>query len=373
MNLSINAHDLDPLKGHLLALIPQAQSSHRAEALARGLGFGSNAALRAGVADAPIDCEVDTGAFIDFLKSRDVRDVPWNTLSEAIVRVKLADQRTAITTVMEQLPELGSRGFRTRDARRTTRENADDFRASREEMLEPHSVAEFMRAVAFLETKEKAGTVSRKATSYGYKHEAERFHRDVKPRANPYVANGLFIAAAAHLGFTVKRDGQGPNAFINIATAPVQRDRSGLAGSLRGSRKRAAWRNMMVAGINAGLHQGLFGLSPEDNRWPGDETVYRFVFDGLPAIAYVRDIGSGELSVHVAIQPTEQGERHVRAYNAGFVAGEAFASGWFERESGAWLQTSHAPTGSIRNALLDQIADLKLMPAGYADSGRVMM
>ncbi len=372
MNLSIASHDLDPLKGHLLALLPQAQSSHRAEALARGLGFNSNAALRAKVAEAPVDCEIDGSAFIDFMKSRDVPDVPWDTLSEAVVRVKLADQRAAIAAVMEQQPELGSGGFRTWDGRRTVKENADDFRADREEMLESHSVAEFMRAVAFLRTKEKARTVSRKRTSYGYKHEAERFHRDLAPGANPYVANGLFIAAALHLGFTVKRDGHGPNAFVNIASAPMRRDRSGLAGSLRGPTKLAAWRNMMVAGINAGLEQAVFGLTPEDNRWDGDEAVYRFEFDGLPAIACVRDIGLGELSVHVAIEPTKTAERSIRAYNAGFVAGEAFASGWLERESGAWLQTSRSPTGSIRNLLLDRIAHVQLKPLGYADNGRVM-
>jgi hypothetical protein len=372
MNLSIASHDLDPLKGHLLALLPQAQSAHRAEALARGLGFGSNAALRASVADAAIDCEVDNRAFIDFLTSRDVADVPWDTLSEAVVRVKLADQRAAIATIMEQQPELGSRGFRTWDGRRTSKENAADFRANREEMLQPHSVAEFMRAVAFLQTKEKARTVSRKGTSYGYKHEAERFHRDRVPRANPYVANGLFIAAALHLGFTVKRDAHGPNAFINIASAPVRRDRSGLAGSMRGPKKLAAWRNMMVAGINAGLERGLFGLSPEDNRWDGDEAIYRFSFDSIPAIACVQDIGSSELSVHVAIQPTDRADDFIRTSNAGFIAGEAFASGWLERERGTWLQTPRAPTGCIRNALLERLAEVRPKPLGYADSGKVM-
>jgi hypothetical protein len=30
-----------------------------------------------------------------------------------------------------------------------------------------------------------------------------------------------------------------------------------------------AWRNLMVAAINAGLEQGHFGLTPDDNRWPG--------------------------------------------------------------------------------------------------------
>lgn len=373
MNLSITLDDLDPLKGHLFALIPQAQSSHRTEALARGLGFGNNAAMRASLAETPADCEVDNRAFVNFLKSRDVANVPWDTLSEAVVRTKLADQRAAIAAVMEQQSELSSRGFRTWNGRRTQKENADDFHADREEMLKPSSVAEFMRAVAYLQTKEKSRTVSRKNTSYGYKHQAERFHEDRAPGVSHYVSNGLLIVAALHLGFTVKRDGNSPNAFINIASPPARRDRSGLAGFLRGSRKLLAWRNMMVAGINAGLAQDVFGLQPEDNRWEGDEAIYHFAFDGLPAIACVRDVGYGELSVHVAIEPTAHAERHVRAFNAGFVAGAAFASGCLERESGAWLQTSSSPMGSIRNALLDRVALTRPMPLGYADSGRVMI
>ncbi|WP_433949950.1 hypothetical protein [Brevundimonas bullata] len=370
MTLSINANDLDPLKGQLLALVPQAQASHRAEALARGLGFGSNAALRAGVAAGPTECEIDNRAFVDFLASREVPDVPYDTLSEAVVRVKRSDLRAAIAAVMDREPELGSRGYRTWDGRLTVRENAETFRLSREEMLKAHSVEEFARAVAFLQTKEKARKVSRKGTSYGYKHEAERFHEAQFPRSNPYVANGLFIAAALHLDFTVKRDGNGPNGFINIASAPMPRDRSGLAGTLRGQKKRDAWRNMMVAGINAGLEQRRFGLSGDDG-WDGEEIVYRFLFDGLPAIACVRDIG-GELAVHVAIQPMARGEEFVRSYNAGFLAGEAFASGWLEREDGRWLQTSLSPTGSIRNALVDRVAHHRLEPLGYADNGRVM-
>ncbi|KAK0358752.1 hypothetical protein LTR94_034107, partial [Friedmanniomyces endolithicus] len=66
-----------------------------------------------------------------------------------------------------------------------------------------------------------------------------------------------------------------------------------------------------------------------------------------------------------------RGEEFVRSYNAGFLAGEAFASGWLEREDGRWLQTSLSPTGSIRNALVDRVAHHRLEPLGYADNGRV--
>ena len=35
-----------------------------------------------------------------------------------------------------------------------------------------------------------------------------------------------------------------------------------------------AWRNLMVAAINAGLEQKLFGLSAEDNWWTNKESRY---------------------------------------------------------------------------------------------------
>ncbi len=47
----------------------------------------------------------------------------------------------------------------------------------------------------------------------------------------------------------------------------------------------------------------MFCLSAKDNRWDGDEAIYRFALDGLPPIACVRDIGFGELTVHVAVEP----------------------------------------------------------------------
>ena len=57
----------------------------------------------------------------------------------------------------------------------------------------------------------------------------------------------------------------------------------------------------------------------------------------------------------------------------GFLAGDAFASGWLEREKGRWLQVSDSPVGCARAALLGRIAGARPEPKGYADNGRVMM
>ena len=72
-----------------------------------------------------------------------------------------------------------------------------------------------------------------------------------------------------------------------------------------------AWRNLMVAAINAGLEQRLFGLAPSDNWWPGGapdsykcvRSSYRFVIDGEPATASVDAISGDELSISVILNP----------------------------------------------------------------------
>lgn len=374
MKVSISHADIDPLKSQLLALAPAVKASHRVEALARGLGFGSHAALLATLGEDPAPCAIDNSAFGAFLKDRGGADLPYDTLSEAVVRTKFARSRATIEEVLAREPALSANGLRSFDRRLSPQENAANFARSRQAMIEARYVEQFIRAVAYLETREKSKTAARGRTSYGYKHDAEHFHEAAAPGEDPYVANGMFIAAALHLGFTAKREADSsPNALINIATAKAPRRRSELAGAMRGPKKKAAWRNLMVAAINAGLAQGLFGLAEDDNRWATEYGIYRFDFDGLPAIACVRDIGHGELSVHVAVSPTDRADDFIRSYNAGFVAGAAFASGWLERKLGPWLQTQINPVGCVRAALLDRIVAARLTPAGYADAGRTML
>jgi hypothetical protein len=340
--------------------------------MARGLGFGSHAALLVGVSAQPSLCSVDNSAFGAFLKDRGGADLPWDTLCEAVVRTKLADVRAAIEAVMAREPVLCVNGMRSYDRRKTLQENAKAFADWRQKMLGAHCVVQFVRAVEFLQTLEKSPRVNRDRTSYGYKHSAEYFHKERSPGEDPYVSNGMFIAAAMHLGFTIKRDhDNSPNVLINIAKPKASRQRTQRAGLMRGPNRKAAWRNMMVAAINAGLDQGLFGLDPKDNRFEDDAT-FRFEFDSLPAIAHIRDISFGELAVHVAVNPTDQAEDWIESYDAGFHAGDAFASGWLEREKGRWLQASDSPVGCARAALLDRIAAARPDPKGYADAGRVM-
>lgn len=140
------------------------------------------------------------------------------------------------------------------------------------------------------------------------------------------------------------------------------------------SAREMAWRNLMVLTINAGIELKLFSLRPDDNRWPGANKRESCLFDfllpnGLPAKGYVSDAGWGELSIHAAVNP--KGE-WVRAANAGFHAGDAFAASWLERKNGAWLQSSTSMF-NCKMAILHTLAEQITVPLGYGDRGRVIM
>lgn len=143
------------------------------------------------------------------------------------------------------------------------------------------------------------------------------------------------------------------------------------------STRKRAWRNVMVAAINAGIAQGLFSIRPGDNRWPAGENQdrreafsFNFSIGNIPAVASVQDAGFDELSIHAALWPTEDGLRVVKSLNAYFRAGEAFATGWLERREGAWLQvSSSSPEFTCRKHRLAEVAALNVSPRGYADRG----
>lgn len=142
-----------------------------------------------------------------------------------------------------------------------------------------------------------------------------------------------------------------------------------------------AWRNMLVAGINAAIDCRLFTIRPGDNRWPNQAPdrygnrkphIFEFEIGDIPALCSVHDAGYDELSIHVALWPTPDSARWLPAASAGFLAGDAYASGWLERRDGAWLQVSTQALRdqfSCRRARLPQVAALAVQPNGYADRG----
>jgi hypothetical protein len=59
MKSTITLTDIEHMKGALRASLPDVKSSHRVEALARGLGWLTNASMRAALAAAPVESRRD--------------------------------------------------------------------------------------------------------------------------------------------------------------------------------------------------------------------------------------------------------------------------------------------------------------------------
>jgi hypothetical protein len=370
MEIELALDDIESIKLELIRLLPDVKSSHRVEAMARGLGFDTNAALRATLTSGPVVCVASDADFLVYLKNHGFPDVTSGTLDEALVCAKLSDERASIKAVMDKQPTLARWGFGIARDRTKSREQCEaEFQEARADMLKPHTVGEFIRAREFLSQHRKRASINRKLSSYGLKHRAEGFHRDLRA-PDPYVSNGLFIAAAFHLGFLVKPYGM--NAYLNIgakhngeATNAAANEAPRIAVK---QARRKAWQNMMTAAINAGLDQNLFTLDAGDNRWAGKQAFYRLTIAGLPAIAAVGDGGFGELFFKVAVNPSEDAEEWIEpltAYYERFRAGDGFAEGWLERKKGKWLQTSGGPICHFRRQLLPVIAAADVKPNGY--------
>ncbi len=373
MRLPFSQKDVDAVKKELGGLLPEVKSSHRVEALARGLGWNTNAALRADLPQGQMERQVDDAAFNNYLAQHGISETRHDALSEAVLRHKFADQHVAIRAVMAREANLTYFGFGVYDRMQSPEQREVQFRENSERMLSACAIQEFMRACEFLSQFEMRETINDALSSYGLKHRAERFHRE-RHGESCYVSNGMLIAAAVHLGFKIQSTG--PNAYLNISLnrrprfAGGNRQTGRLAGYVGGKNRLRAWRNMMVGAVNAGLDQCVFGLEPDDNRWAGDEAfVYRFSFLDMPAIASVSDAGYDELSIHVAVNPAERAEKFIKSANAGLYAGDAFASGWLERRDGKWLQNSDHPCNAFRREILPIIANAVVMPTGYSEKG----
>ena len=114
--------------------------------------------------------------------------------------------------------------------------------------------------------------------------------------------------------------------------------------------RQKAWRNLMVAGINAGLRANLFGLGGGENFWPHSERnnyALEFMFaDTIPARVEVHTAGLGELSIAVYLRPIKQADEAGKIVGIGFRISEAYAHGYFERQSSKYLQSPPKPNFS---------------------------
>ena len=81
-------------------------------------------------------------------------------------------------------------------------------------------VRQIADAAEWLALCDRRKSINRDATSYGLKHECERWRKARYPSRNYYVSNGALLMAAVGLGFRIQRPSayrNFPNAYLNIA------------------------------------------------------------------------------------------------------------------------------------------------------------
>ncbi|WP_206245417.1 hypothetical protein [Novosphingobium terrae] len=206
LSIALTLDRLEAIKSCLLKALPDVKSSHRCEALGRGLGFSSYAAARASASgqEGPV-VTVDGEAFVRYLARHEFH-VQARSLYFAVAKV-------AIHAVAEANPQLTSIGIGigrpTRIGRRwqTTEERIAEFRDGRSHLLGDDTLDGFLASLAFLARVTPTKTIRQGTSSYWLKHIAENYVCTYPEgdRLGPvYVPNGILIAAALHSGFRMK-------------------------------------------------------------------------------------------------------------------------------------------------------------------------
>ncbi len=208
LRIPITIATVEAIKAYLLRALPNVKSSHRVEAVARGLGFRTYAALlQSANSGSKISGPADGGAFTLYLSEH-------GFCVEAIHLYRAA-ARIAVFEVMEKVPRLSMRGYGfghpqwNLEAKRwnTAQEDYASFTEARAEFLTKGGLDQFLLALALVRRVPRTKTVRSDVRSYRLKHIAENMpfscHDRVKlgPR---YVSNGALIAAALHAGFKMR-------------------------------------------------------------------------------------------------------------------------------------------------------------------------
>jgi hypothetical protein len=262
LRIAVTASAVEQLKADLFKSLPNVKSSHRAEALGRGLGFRTYAAmLSASRSDMPPIAIVTEALFSAYLKEHGFEVHP-PYLYRAVARV-------AIQGVLNATPKLHIYGIglgrpeRNIDgSRQTTEQRYAEFVKRREECLDQFAVEAFLRSLALLDRIPATRTIRSSAGSYRLKHIAETYACEYPEggKLGPgYVPNGMLIAAALHMGFKHRThvDGLGhdlPNATFNMSKTVVDdldaeiRPRTGFAQVRLRKRRRAIWSRASLAG-----------------------------------------------------------------------------------------------------------------------------
>lgn len=224
LDITLTPVALDRLKSGLRQTAPTIKSSHRTEALARGLGFRTNAELRVRIAEDTARRRVEPAAFSAYLTEHGF-EAPASMLLRATAHAIILEAMDRD----ERLHKWGwgcGRPERRSDGKwENPYQHYDRFLLYREELKDIRVADQVLRAIAMLSRVPTTKTIRPDTDSYRLKHIAENFpcdYPDGESLGPGYVANGPLIIAASHLGFRYRtgrdRDGyEWPNVTFNMS------------------------------------------------------------------------------------------------------------------------------------------------------------
>jgi hypothetical protein len=191
----------------LRELLPSVKSTHRAEAVARCLGFRTHATLIAllKTEDRRV-VQFAPDSFVKFLRDR------GQEVSLRVAYKLLA--HSAILNVLEINHKISTWGYgfgqpqRTKGGKyETPTEKYQRFQRDQNELKSAAITESFMMCLPLLAEMNATKTIRRGTGSYTLKHIAERmpiFLLGDEPWTQNYVSNGTLIAAALYMGFKFK-------------------------------------------------------------------------------------------------------------------------------------------------------------------------
>lgn len=237
MRFTMHESDLPAFKAHLRRTYPAAKSSHRMEAAARGLGYTTYGGLLTDLKSGPVDVAANDEVFYRQLGVAQPMGAN-HRLDRALSRSLL---RIPLHRVLDAREDLTLRGFDKIwiGPSYEMKLPVDERKAllaerRREAYQDDWATDQFELALIFLSRQQRTATINRKVTTYGLKHRAEGLSRrfGLFEHLGNYVADGMLIAAAYHLGFIVKPTGyEVYSARLNISMRSVNASRGWSGGS----------------------------------------------------------------------------------------------------------------------------------------------
>jgi hypothetical protein len=207
LRVSVTPLAIEKIKAELIKSLSDVKSSHRVEALGRGLGFHTYAALRAASQSATLSTATVTGEpFSAYLQEHGFEAEPSHLYRAAA--------HAAIQGILDAVPRLHIHGIgfgrpqRNADgSRQTPQQQYAKFLERRAECFGQDAAEAFLRSLALLASVKPTKTIRSGTGSRRLKHIAENYvctYPEGETLGPDYVPNGMLIAAAIHMGFKYK-------------------------------------------------------------------------------------------------------------------------------------------------------------------------